>query len=100
MRVGLNQSCLPGLATAEFVTIAADCGAEGVELRLLGAAESPAAIAASAAAGGLTVESVGPLMDWALPDDPDVRENLDVLLEVASVRPRSSSSAEVASRTP
>ena len=85
MRVALNQSCLPGITTAEFVALAAESGAEGVELRLLGAAESPAVIAKAAAAGGLPVESVGPLMDWALPDDPDATENLDVLLEVAAV---------------
>ena len=41
MRVALNQSYLPGITTAEFVAIAAECGAEGVELRLLGAHESP-----------------------------------------------------------
>jgi sugar phosphate isomerase/epimerase len=83
MRVALNQSCLPGIATAEFLAIAAECGAEGVELGLLGANESPAVMGAAVRAGGLPVESVGPLMDWALPDDPDPRENLEVLLEVA-----------------
>ena len=84
MRVALNQSCLPGITTAEFVAIAAECGAEGVELRLLGSHESPSVIGAEARAGGLPVDSVGPLMDWALPDDPDRREELEVLLEVAS----------------
>ena len=84
MRVGLNQSCLPGITTAEFVAIAVEWGAEGVELRLLGADESPAAMGAAARAGGLPVDSVGPLMDWALPDDPDRRGELEVLLEAAS----------------
>ena len=36
---------------------------------------------AAARAGGLPVDSVGPLMDWALPDDPDRREELEALLE-------------------
>ncbi len=82
-RVALNQSCLPGITTAEFVTIAAECGAEGVELRLLGARESPSAMGKAARAGGLPVDSVGPLMDWALPDDPDRRNELEALLEAA-----------------
>ncbi len=83
MRVALNQSCLPGIATAEFVAIAAECGAEGVELRLLGAHESPSSMGRAARAGGLPVDSVGPLMDWALPDDADRREDLEALLEAA-----------------
>jgi 4-hydroxyphenylpyruvate dioxygenase len=85
MRVALNQSCLPGITTAEFVAIAAECGAEGVELRLLGAHESPLTMGTAARAGGLPVDSVGPLMDWALPDDLDRREELEALLEVASM---------------
>jgi 4-hydroxyphenylpyruvate dioxygenase len=84
MRVGLNQSCLPGISTAEFVDIAADCGADAVELRVLGARESPLAMGIAARAGGLPVVSVGPLMDWALPDDPDPTERLEALLETAS----------------
>ena len=51
MRVALNQSYLPGIATAEFVSIAAECGAEGVELRLLGALESPVVMGAAARGG-------------------------------------------------
>jgi len=84
MRVGLNQSCLPGISTAEFVDIAANCGAEAVELRVLGAHESPLAMGIAARAGGLPVVSVGPLMDWALPDDPDPTDRLEALLETAS----------------
>ncbi len=84
MRVALNQSCLPGITTAEFVAIAADAGAGGVELRLLGSHESPSAMGSAARAGGLPVDSVGPLMDWALPGDPDRREELEALLELAS----------------
>jgi 4-hydroxyphenylpyruvate dioxygenase len=74
---------LPGISTAEFVAVAADGGADAVELRLAGAAESPVAIGAAARAGGLPVLSVGPLMDWALPDDQDPGERLDALLSAA-----------------
>ena len=53
MRVALNQSCLPGITTAEFVAIAADAGAGGVELRLLGSHESPSAMGSAARRGRL-----------------------------------------------
>jgi 4-hydroxyphenylpyruvate dioxygenase len=84
MRIALNQSCLPGLTTSEFVAIAAEIGAEGVELRLLGFNENPTTIGLAARAGGLPVDSVGPLMDWSLPDDPDRSKELEDLLEIAS----------------
>ena len=48
MRIALNQSCLPGLTTSEFVAIAAEIGAEGVELRLLGFNENPTTIGLAA----------------------------------------------------
>ena len=83
MRIALNQSCLPGLTTSEFVAIAAEIGAEGVELRLLGFNENPTTIGLAARAGGLPVDSVGPLMDWSLPDDPDRSKELEDLLEIA-----------------
>lgn len=84
VRIGLNQSLFPGFPTAQFVEIAAAGGADVVELRILGASERPAAMGAAARAGGLPVVSVGPLMDWALADDPDPADRLDALLEVAT----------------
>ena len=83
MRVALNQSCLPGLSTAQFVAVAADAGAEAVELRHLGSSESPVVMGNAARAGGLPVASVGPLMDWALRDDPDQVETFEALLDLA-----------------
>lgn len=83
MQVALNQSCLPGLSTAQFVAVAAGAGAEAVELRYLGSSESPVAMGNAARAGGLPVASVGPLMDWALRDDPDLVETFEALLDLA-----------------
>jgi sugar phosphate isomerase/epimerase len=85
----LNQSCFPGLSTAEFAEVVARAGATSqddpvrVELRTVGRAESAATISAAIRTAGLRVESVCGLMDWALADDPDPRPALEELLEVA-----------------
>jgi sugar phosphate isomerase/epimerase len=99
MRICLNQSCFPGLSTPQFLEAVARAGgtrqaagepvpgrgqAPSVELRLAGHQEPVRDIVAAARATGLRVEAVNPLMDWALPDDPDPRPQLETLLEVAA----------------
>ena len=85
MKTYFNQSCFPGLPLDRFLAVAAEAGAEGVDLAPRGGNEAAPAIAAAVRAAGLPVGAVHALTDWALPDDPDPRPSLDALLEVATV---------------
>jgi sugar phosphate isomerase/epimerase len=83
MRPCLNQSCFPTLTAVEFLRVAAAAGVRSVELRTLDRAEPLPAIRAAVREASLRVEAVNALMDWAQPDDPDPRPQLERLLEVA-----------------
>jgi len=82
-RLALNQSCFPGLSTARFLEAAAEAGADGVELRVVGSTERREDVAAATRACGLRVEAVNALMDWALADDPDARPAVEGLIKLA-----------------
>jgi hypothetical protein len=84
VRLALSNSCFPGLATAHFLAVAAEAGAETCELRVVDGPEAPTEVIAAARASGVRVETVGALMDWALPNDPDPRPRLEMLVEVAA----------------
>jgi 4-hydroxyphenylpyruvate dioxygenase len=83
MRLAISNSCFPGVETARFLELAAEAGAEACELRLFDGPDAPAEVVAAARAGGLRVESVGPLMDWALPDDEVPHATFETLLVAA-----------------
>lgn len=83
MKLHFNQSCFPGLPLERFLAVAAEAGADGVDLAPLGRSESVRAIGAAVRDAGLPVGAVHALMDWALPDEPDPLPALDALLEVA-----------------
>jgi len=86
MRIALSQFSLPGLSTRTFLEVAARAGADGCELGVDGGIHAPEdhrAIVAAARRSSMPIESVNAIRDWALPDDPDCRAAVEMLLEVA-----------------
>lgn len=88
MRLTYNQSCFPGITTAQFVEVTIGTGFSNVELRAVDQTESMDGIVRAVGGSGLVVEAVNALTDWALPDDPDpeakFRELLDLTVAVSA----------------
>lgn len=83
MRLAVNQSCFPGISTAQFVEATISAGLSSVELRAVDQSESMDAMASAVRGRGLVVEAVNALTDWALPDDPDPMPRFHEMLDLA-----------------